>query len=289
MSLMGITYGFLYLTVIALWIPKLKKIHPWWITLTLSLLFALASGAIDFMALPAIALLPVSAWSLKNKTYPTALRVLGGTVLFVIGAGLILHKLPGFHNLRIIHQAQISENAIPFTLYLNFDKTLLGIFIIALLQPLITSKREWIKVLKATLLRAIVVIAVVGILAFALKFVTFDPKLPSQLAIWTLTNLLFVCLAEEAFFRGFIQQYLCKLMRFKYGAFLAVALAALLFGAYHYKGGVLYMLLAFIAGMGYGWIYYRTKRIEASILTHFALNLLHILFFTYPALTSAFF
>lgn len=49
------------------------------------------------------------------------------------------------------------------------------------------------------------------------------------------------------------------------------------------------MLLAFVAGMGYGWIYYRAKRIEASILTHFTLNFLHILFFTYPALTSAFF
>jgi len=43
-------------------------------------------------------------------------------------------------------------------------------------------------------------------------------------------------------------------------------------------------VLSTVAGLGYGWVYQRTGRIEASILTHFALNLVHFLLFTYPAL-----
>jgi hypothetical protein len=43
------------------------------------------------------------------------------------------------------------------------------------------------------------------------------------------------------------------------------------------------IVLATIAGVGYGWIFWRTNRIEASILTHFLVNTTHILCFTYPA------
>lgn len=47
----------------------------------------------------------------------------------------------------------------------------------------------------------------------------------------------------------------------------------------------MYVALATVAGAGYGWAYQRAGgRIEASILTHFALNAVHFFFFTYPAL-----
>ena len=42
-------------------------------------------------------------------------------------------------------------------------------------------------------------------------------------------------------------------------------------------------MFATIAGIGYGWVFWRTNRIEASILSHFLLNAAHILCFTYPA------
>jgi len=42
-------------------------------------------------------------------------------------------------------------------------------------------------------------------------------------------------------------------------------------------------VLATIAGIGYGGIYWRTNRIEASIFAHFLVNTTHILCFTYPA------
>ena len=120
------------------------------------------------------------------------------------------------------------------------------------------------------------------LLAVFLGFVRFDPKLPNSLPLWIITNLLFDCVAEEALFRGFIQRNLSIRMRkIVYGDYLAIICTSILFGLIHYPGGIKYMLLATVAGIGYGWIFDRTKRIESSIVAHFSLNLVHFIFFTY--------
>jgi hypothetical protein len=43
-----------------------------------------------------------------------------------------------------------------------------------------------------------------------------------------------------------------------------------------------YVLLAAVAGLGYALVYHRTRSIEMSMLTHFTLNAMHFLLFTYP-------
>jgi uncharacterized protein len=140
---------------------------------------------------------------------------------------------------------------------------------------------------KAMIPRALVIIFIVAILSFSFKFVGFDPKFAQSFPIWAATNLLFVCLAEEGFFRGFIQKYLClTLQRVSYGSAIAIILASILFGLSHFMGGTRYVMLATIAGIGYGWIYWRIQRIEAPIISHFSLNLVLFLFFTYPALAN---
>jgi membrane protease YdiL (CAAX protease family) len=133
----------------------------------------------------------------------------------------------------------------------------------------------------------IIVISLTSILAILLGFVRFNPKLPPHLFTWIAVNLLLVTTAEEAFFRGFLQKNLSQAMnQTTYGNKLAILLASILFGLAYYVGGPQYMLLATISGIGYGWVYERTKRIESSILTHFTLNLTHFLFFTYPRLAN---
>jgi hypothetical protein len=84
---------------------------------------------------------------------------------------------------------------------------------------------------------------------------------------------------------GFVLHYLdIYFIRFRYGQYVSLLLVSIFFGVLHYSGGWKYILLATIAGIVYGYIYQKTKRIEASILTHFVLNTLHFLLFTYPAL-----
>ena len=42
--------------------------------------------------------------------------------------------------------------------------------------------------------------------------------------------------------------------------------------------------LATVTGFAYGWIYQRNRAMESSILVHFMVNALHVVFFTYAAL-----
>ncbi|MDI1352124.1 MAG: hypothetical protein PSV35_05040 [bacterium] len=211
-----LTYTFLYLAVVLLWVPSFKKIPLWSVALVISVVFGLSSQRIDFIGLSFILILACATLCLNNTKIPITVRVLSAIVLFALGLGLGLagvHLLPGFQNLRVLNNVYISSNGIPFSLYLNFDKTVVGIFILGILHQRITTKAEWREMLKTMAPRALLIIFIVAMLSFAFKFVWFDPKLSPSLPIWAMTNLFFVCLAEEGFFRGFIQKYLCLTLR----------------------------------------------------------------------------
>jgi membrane protease YdiL (CAAX protease family) len=96
-------------------------------------------------------------------------------------------------------------------------------------------------------------------------------------------NLLFTCIAEEAFFRGFLQDRLEKSLKYtRSGRIIAVFCSGLLFGMVHVSGGMQYMLLATLAGLGYASTYAIASRVEAPIIAHFSLNAIHFVGFTYP-------
>ena len=128
----------------------------------------------------------------------------------------------------------------------------------------------------------------VMLLSLWLGYVNWQPKWTPLFIIWAWGNLFFTCIAEEAFFRGFIQKNLMRVLsNITGGTALALLISSVLFGLAHLAGGVYYVILSIVAGIGYGWAYHRTQRIEAAILTHFTLNSLHFLFFTNPVLISA--
>ena len=121
--------------------------------------------------------------------------------------------------------------------------------------------------------------------ALATNYVRFDPKIPPYLWLWMLSNFFIVCMAEEAFFRGFVQKELSIFLQStKGGQWLAIIVGAISFGLLHYSGGPIYIALSTVAGIGYGYAYMKSQRIEAAMLTHFLVNLTHILLFSYPAL-----
>ena len=97
--------------------------------------------------------------------------------------------------------------------------------------------------------------------------------------------MLLVAFPEEALFRGYVQANLDRLFssRWPFGQWLAILIAAVLFGLAHFQGGGGLIVLAGIAGIGYG-AAYRWGGLQGSVLTHFLLNLTHFSLFTYPAL-----
>ncbi|NIQ00499.1 MAG: CPBP family intramembrane metalloprotease, partial [Nitrospinaceae bacterium] len=204
-------------------------------------------------------------------------------------AGLLsLHRLPGFDNWRVIKNLQLSPDSLPYSLYFNFDKTLIGLFILAFGQTLIRSRQDWRRMFQAWIPAFALGAVSILLASYALGYIRFDPKFPEMFWIWLPKMLLFTCLAEEALFRGFIQKELAVLWTpHRWGRAAALVIASVLFGLSHFAGGWKYILLATLAGLFYGGVYMKTDRIESSVLFHFSLNTLHLLLFSYPSLSSA--
>jgi hypothetical protein len=227
----------------------------------------------------------VSTWTFARSRPGHWERWLAATGIVVFAAGLMTHFLPGFANPRVISGLRLSANSIPFNLYLNFDKTVAGVLILGWCHARMTRAADWRAMFRSGAPWAVGFMAVLWIVAFAAGYIRFDPKFPAETWLWMWVNLCFTCVAEEALFRGFIQAQLQRaLANYAGGAGIALTVAAVSFGIAHANGGATYVFLSTLAGFAYGWVYQRTGRIEASILTHFALNTMHFLLFSYPAL-----
>jgi len=278
-------YIFLYAAVLFLWMPYKMRIPAWSIAFIIACFFGLESNQIEPYAVLTIITIAYALYYTEKKYVHPARRMIAGIVVLFVAYGLGAHAIPYFHNLKVLSDVYISKEGIPFTLYLNFDKTIVGLFILGLTQQLLSTKDQWIVMFKKIGSNIAMFIVILVFLALIAGEVHFDPKLPDCSAIWLITNLLFVCMAEEGFFRGFIQKNLAVIFKgFVWGNLVAVIIASLLFGFAHYAGGIAYSIWGTIAGLGYGWIYQKTNQIESSILAHFGLNLTHFLLFTYPAI-----
>ena len=282
------------LSLIALWLPTKNRTpilsHSPWLWLSgISSALGFYFGFIHVLGVCFILLFGVCCFFNENDNGKKWVRSSTGVCIFFLAIGLSAHKIPGFSNPMILSGVLLSADAIPYTMYLNFDKAIVGLFLLGFGAIRICHLSELIFLLRKGFPVAVLTIGIVMIFAFLLGYTRFDPKWPSFILFWMLTNLLMTCIAEEALFRLFIQNRLIIFFaRFHIRPQWGILIAACLFGIAHFQGGVKYILLATIAGMGYGWTYYKTNHIEGSILTHFFLNTIHILLFTYPALLSEF-
>jgi membrane protease YdiL (CAAX protease family) len=138
----------------------------------------------------------------------------------------------------------------------------------------------------AVLWRFAIVVAVVIALSLTLGSMRWDPKLPPWWAAWTWSMVFLTALPEEALFRGVLQSLITKGLGGTDGAATAAGvIAGVLFGLAHLAGGPAAVVVASAAGLGYGWIFASTRSIGAAIAVHAGLNAVHLLFFSYPALT----
>jgi len=241
---------------------------------------------IALLALACIVHLRLASRPAALTTRIARLASAAGIVALVLLLGT--HSAPGFHNLRVAQDVVLSPGAEPYTLYLNFDKAMAGVLLLGIVhRSLLEHGTDWLDALRRALPIVALTVVVLMIASLALGYVRFDPRWHSLFLIWAPANLFVTCLSEEAFFRGFIQRGLHeRLDGRRGGAALAIVVSAVAFGIAHLAGGWTYVLLATLAGVGYGAAYARTRRIEMAILTHFAVNATHFLLFTYPRLAA---
>ncbi|MEM1207576.1 MAG: CPBP family intramembrane glutamic endopeptidase [Acidobacteriota bacterium] len=274
------TFALLAAAVAALWAPPRRL---WIAFLILASGCGLASGWLSWPGLVAMAVLAAASWQSQRGDTPRR-RLAGSLVVVALGGALMLHVVPGFAGWLVAPDVRLSPGSQSFSLFLNFDKPLIGLFLLAAGGSLLTTLEGWRRILPWTLGMLAVAIAVVLVGTFLLGYASWDPKLPALFALWAPRNLLFTCVAEEAYFRLLIQGGLERALgRFRWGARAAWVVASVLFGVAHVGGGWQFVLLATLAGGAYGLAYQRTRAIEASILVHLGLNSLHFLLFNYPA------
>jgi uncharacterized protein len=272
--------------VLGLWI------HRWvWVgALVAAVAAAYYTGALQGLAALSLGLVAVFALRYRaaldqppsGKT--TALRILFGAGVFVLTLAIALLMLPGFPRTTLTEAVALTPGAQPYGIGLGFAKVAPAILILGIINAeRVRSLGELGRVLARVLPVWMVTVAAVIMLCLALGYVRFEPKWTTLFLVWAVVNLFFTCLSEEAFFRGFVQHELSRIGGHRGAwAMIGLVVGAVLFGLIHFAGGWVYVLAGVIAGLGYGVAYQLTRRIEAAMAVHFALNATHFLLFTYP-------
>ena len=281
-------FGALALAIVLLWCPapavRGNRDWAWLAGLLLACALGQASGVLDARGLAAVFVylaLAFGAQASERAWMRVPLIVLTGVAALL----LAMHRVPGFHNPVLADHVQVSAGAIPFTLYANFDKAVAGIVLMGVFCAPIRRTAQWLPMLRRTLPVLLATLVVVLGAGMALGVVRPDVKWTALTPWFLANNLLITCVTEEAFFRGFLLGGMARGMAgWRYGTAVAVAVSTVLFGLVHWPGGPLLVVFATLAGLGNAAAYLRSGRIEGAILTHFALNAVHFVAFTYPAL-----
>lgn len=260
-------------------------------------------------ALWCVVLLLLALW-LKTWQSSALVRSVGYVLLALLALAGALHLIPGFANPLLVNAQLLTPDAIPYTLYANFDKGWAGYCLLLAIWPNQNQQQNQTQNPKAGPTQIVrqpqsqylarlywrgfwpvwpmTVLAALG-LALYFHLLQFAPKWPDFALQFIFCNLLLTCVAEEAFFRGLLQRPLYQWLSLRgisanQAAWSAIVVVSILFGLAHLAGGFAYALVATVASVGYGWAYQRSGRIEVAIVSHAALNVVHLTLFTYPML-----
>jgi membrane protease YdiL (CAAX protease family) len=283
------TFSILGISICTVWVPSIqlagKKVAPWILFFICALGSGLIFGMLKPIAIVELGALAICAYLAGSSSAAPLQRSIFSLLTVVEALALAMHMLPGFNNPILISNAKLSLHAAPYTQYLNFDKGAVGLILLAFLCPRTNTIADLATVLRRTFPVAVITMTVVILTAFLIGYVKPDFKVSSYTPIFLATNLLFTCVAEEAFFRGFLQDRFATLLSpLRLGGALAILCSGILFGLVHLGGGAPYFFLSTLVGLGSGVSYSLAKRIEAPIITHFAVNAVHFVCFTYPYL-----
>lgn len=246
--------------------------------LLLTTLWAAWLGVVEPAGLLVMGFIALITLLLQRYRQLNAFAVSAELFLLFVSLTLLSHFMPGFNNQLVLDNQRAGPLSAPFSMYYNFDKALLP-FILLAIFPSLFSCKPLRRVPRRYWLLLILSLPVLLLLATALNGLRVELHQPAWLWQFVLANLFFVSLAEEAFFRSYLQRRLSQLL----GPLGGLLISALLFGISHLAGGPLLVVFAALAGMIYGLAWMWSGSLWVAALFHFALNLLHLLFFTYPA------
>ena len=284
-----IPFGLLALAICAVWLNPIqfgkRFIYPWIALFCAAIITGVIFDVVTWLAVVGLGIFALCAYLAAHSEAHRLRRIVFTTLTVLLALALALHALPGFNNPLLIENIKFSADAIAFTQKANFDKAAAGLILLALLCRRAGDTADWKKLGRRALPIAAITTVLVMVTAISLGYVKPDLKLTWYTPLFLIVNLLFTCVAEEVFFRGVLQERLAGLLPSStMAAIIVVLCSAALFGVAHIGGGIIYVSLATLSGIGYAYAYHATKRVEAAILVHFIVNAVHFIGFTYPAL-----
>lgn len=260
--------GLLAITLGLFWFPVPRKVI--YVTAGLSVAVGIYAGLLDPLAFLSLLLLFICSHLYFTKNRPLFLGIGLAILCWLLSKNWIL----GFYNWQAIRNLRISDESLPFSLFFSYNKAFVGIALLLFLGPL--KPLRLLKDLKKNWFIPLLTIATLPLVALFFSHIHVNLKYHTVFPLWLFHNFFFVCMPEEALFRGFIQKELNE------KPLLALLASSLLFGVFHAHWGATMLLLGTVAGLFYGWIWMRTERLEAPIALHLLVNICHFFFFTYP-------
>ena len=284
-SIAFFSHFFSLFSVCSLWVFEKKRFAI--MAIATSIICAVLTSVISPKALFIITIYFLANYLFFRAPVRPFSKAMLGIMIFVISWLLASHMVSGFISWQIVNEEQISDGGEKYSLYLNMDKVIAGvgimIFALVPLRRSIHIRNMIIKMLPSTML-AISIVAFAGIV---MKVVSFDPKFPDLWITWIIISLLVHCVAEEALFRLFLQGGIQNILStYKYASVISILISSAAYTAYMFPGSTNFLAAVFVGNLFFGYVYYKTQRVEASILLHFIINLIHFFFFTYPSLSQ---
>lgn len=286
------TFLALAASIVVCWLPRVSSAWPYLFSASLMSAAYAGIASVTGVLLLGAAIASLYGVSVVVEAESLSSQIGGSRCFFFVFAGAFAVQavgiatgfFPGFEKVAWYRDVQLTPDAAPFALSLNYGKAAVGALILGMMQPALRRRAARHDVWSPLLVTAITV-ALVSVLSVMLGYTRIAPQWHALFWPWAAVNLLFVCVAEEAFFRGFLQEFLTRrLTPVRHGHLVAWLAASALFGIAHAGGGAGMVLLASVAGLGYGWVYLRTRSLGAAVLAHFSLNAVHFLLLTYPRL-----
>lgn len=247
--------------------------------LGLCLVAALGFGYLQPAALPVIAaLLGATVW-IVSRHEGRAGRTIAWSMAVVIILALGFRVLPGFERIPLMPAPAPAES-----LSLPAEKLLLmAVLPLLVLVPWGRDGRRMAIVSVSLGLLTVAVVILTG-LYLGIASPSLRDVEPGAALGWLSYNLLAVCVLEEGFFRGIVQPGFTRALawmrwRERNRESVSVVATSALFGLAHYGGGVGWIIVAFVAGCGYGMAAVLARCLWPAVLVHFFVNAVHYLAF----------
>ena len=267
----------------------IKNCEYFLIALGLILAVAVSEKLIPFVTAMLVAIFAAALWLYDyfTKRNNQIGFYVSWSCAIVLGILVGIYRPHNFNYPMVFSVERFYDGGLPLSLYINVAKFFAGIIILYFLlsskaiAPVYIQSR--LKQFAFALLLAILVLS----LAYRVLDLQFHAKELKYIILFGFANLIVTCLAEEAFMRlllqAQIQKFISSIVKQRFlQELIPLIVTTFIFLLTHFVHGFNFILVFTVAGFGYGLVYSLTKNVWACIAVHFAVNIIHFSFLTYP-------